>query len=317
MSYQEAIKYLATVELHASDGDVVMRIGYVSNLFFEHGEAQDKRIALAEIAADFDGMFGNKLTRYQELEGRRLKPIRPGYLERWRELARSLEPEKTFVVGAVGGGKEVFLDPIFLRGVGFRNSEDDEASFLEANFPIDYPPSDNPEAYISITKHWCSLLKPSHGTFGLALQFPENKGGGSGFAISAAVYIKRFPGFDFIDSLGYIVACKANFRNRIRGINWLTVLNDALVESFGGIDALRAKLGDLCVIHPYDGGIVIQAGPTPETGDFNRGVVPAAYRQVYHAIGGSLFRDYPVGIFMTRNQEDMAEATQAWLSRFE
>jgi len=48
----------------------------------------------------------------------------------------------------------------------------------------------------------------------------------------------------------------------------------------GGVERLRGLLSDAFIFHPYDGGLVIQAGPVPQTGDVNARNWPYLYAEL-------------------------------------
>jgi hypothetical protein len=91
--------------------------------------------------------------------------------------------------------------------------------------------------------------------------------------------MKRHPGFDFQDAGSFLMEA-ASINNRIKCVNWLTVLCDALVDELGGIDAMRNALEPACKVHEYPGGCLIQASGYPQLGDTYRNDIPAAYRLV-------------------------------------
>ncbi|MEJ2426854.1 MAG: DUF3396 domain-containing protein [Candidatus Thiodiazotropha sp.] len=128
--------------------------------------------------------------------------------------------------------------------------------------------------------------------------------------------IKRFPGIDFQDGVQLSLQARS-IHNRIKSINWLTVLCDALVEELGGLDAMRTALEPVCKVHEYPGGVVIQAGAYPQIGDTYRNDVPEAYRLVAHYTKSIRFESYRSGLFRVPHNLDKGEETQAWIRRFD
>jgi len=72
--------------------------------------------------------------------------------------------------------------------------------------------------------------------------------------------------------------------DRIKGINWLTILDESWVAKLGGKAALRAQLGPDIRVLDYPKGIVIQAGNEPRFGDVHRQEPMPAYQEVARAL---------------------------------
>jgi hypothetical protein len=128
--------------------------------------------------------------------------------------------------------------------------------------------------------------------------------------------IKRFPGFDFQNGVRFSLQARS-IHNRIKSVNWLTILCDALVDELGGLDPMRSALEPVCKVHEYPGGVVIQAGEFPQVGDTYRNDVPGAYRLVARYTKPIRFESYRSGLFRVPHNLDKGEETQAWLRRFD
>lgn len=102
----------------------------------------------------------------------------------------------------------------------------------------------------------------------------------------------------------------------IKGVGWLTILGTDLVEALGGRQSLRDALDDAVVIHAAQHGIVLQAGPTPEVGDVNRGERLPLYRDVFGAVGHLVQPLVADGMPFDMGRDDDEERTEAWLTRF-
>lgn len=121
----------------------------------------------------------------------------------------------------------------------------------------------------------------------------------------------RHPGIDIPDAANDAIL--TGFDN-VRGVGWLTMLDDDFVEKLGGVEALREALGDAAEVVEQERGVILKAGPVPQFGDVNRKEDLPEYRAVYAAIEPLLpdFGDAPClnigGDFESRNE--------AWLERF-
>jgi hypothetical protein len=72
--------------------------------------------------------------------------------------------------------------------------------------------------------------------------------------------------------------------NGIKGVNWLTVISDSLLDKLGNRQAFTAALPAAVTVHSYTGGLVLQAGELPQIGDTNRRNDPTAYHDVARAL---------------------------------
>lgn len=128
--------------------------------------------------------------------------------------------------------------------------------------------------------------------------------------------IKRFPGFDVANTVDFILEAQAT-HNRIKSINWLTVLGDDIVAELGGRERLRSHLEPTCTLHGYSGGIVIQAGERPQLGDIQRGDIPEAYRVVARVTRPVRFEQYDEALFRVPRGMDKRSEMLAWVRRFD
>jgi hypothetical protein len=158
---------------------------------------------------------------------------------------------------------------------------------------------------------WCAICQPVHGCAGFAFIFFSEQN-----SVYAMQMIKRFPGFDFQGGVDFIMESKA-VHNRIKSVNWLTVLCDALVEELGGLDAMRSALEPVCKIHEYPGGVVIQAGAYPQLGDTYRNDIPEAYRLVARYTKSIRFEGYKDYLIRVPHGLDDVEETLSWVRRFD
>jgi hypothetical protein len=105
--------------------------------------------------------------------------------------------------------------------------------------------------------------------------------------------------------------------NRIKGVNWLTVLGDEVLAELGGMAAARTALEPDCTLYEYAGGVVIQAGPVPQLGDTHFGLIPQRYRKVAHFTRPVRFENYRSSLFRVFPPLDGATEAVSWVRRFD
>jgi len=167
---------------------------------------------------------------------------------------------------------------------------------------------DDPKALVELTTSLWDALPLRSGQAGLALETtPYLKEQSHGHAIGISM---RHPGIDIPVAAndGIMIG-----HDRMRGVGWLTLLDDAFVAKLGGVDALTRAVGGLVTVIHAGHGVVLQAGPRPEPGDVNHGNPLPAYRAVYDAISPLM----PQGRVPPLNLDrDWLARTERWVHRF-
>lgn len=217
------------------------------------------------------------------------------------------------LMGRVDIGMKIdYVDP-YRANVTIRHKERHVLSNVNAHFQIcNDQGRSNYEVLLAATLRWCALAQPVHGSAGFVFIFESKQN-----SEHTQQLFKRFPGFDFLHA-GMFSMQARDIHNRIKGVNWLTVLNDALVEELGGRDKMHVALQPICKVHDYPGGVVIQAGAYPQIGDTWRGDIPEAYRLVARYTQSIRFEDYDQdGLFRVPEGLDDKEETLAWIRRFD
>jgi hypothetical protein len=197
------------------------------------------------------------------------------------------------------------------------NSEDEKRlSFHEASIPVS---NGKGKLHFDIWRDcvlaWAKRLRPAHGLAGLAILMSESTTDGPYIHPT----LKKYPGLDVQVSLDFSMEAE-NVHDRIKCVNWLTVLGDEIAEDLGGLVVLRNALEPECTLYPYPGGIMIQAGEAPRLGDVD---VPGAsellepYRKVAFITKRVRFMDYKDSLFRVDESLNGAEEAKKWVSRFD
>lgn len=192
----------------------------------------------------------------------------------FEQLAEEISPDKHFD-GCLYGFPDIehVSEPAMyhVSGIGAWSLDANENSYVYAHIPVSWAVGQGWDRFRDLVRRWCDILSPVHGTAGLSLLFAPIIG--SSYLKYAYGVLKRFPGLDYEEPDYWNNQVRDNIY-KIRTINWLTVLGDPLIEAIGGWETMRAALGEDCPIFDCEGGTIIQAGPEPELGDINFGVIP-------------------------------------------
>jgi Protein of unknown function (DUF3396) len=108
---------------------------------------------------------------------------------------------------------------------------------------------------------------------------------------------------------------KAVGQDAIKGVNWLTLLDNAFIESLGGLSQVKHSVGAGVDYVDLEGGTILKAGELPATGDTNRGDFLPLYKQVYRSVRPlvEIATERSVAFNL---EEDFVEKTEAWFRRF-
>ena len=189
-----------------------------------------------------------------------------------------------------------------------------ELSFIQGSMPVCDDEGENHFATLfAMTLAWCERHQPVHGSAGFCYALCTGIEPQARYTWAS---MQRFPGIDFFDPVTFPLRVKENY-NRIKGVNWLTVLCDALVAELGGVETLTHALEPECRVHPYRGGVIIIAGPVPQTGDTYSGFIPQRYKKVAAVTHPVRFEDYRRPFLKLPEPLDSMDATLRWIRRFD
>ncbi|KRA55690.1 hypothetical protein ASD85_20325 [Rhizobium sp. Root651] len=119
--------------------------------------------------------------------------------------------------------------------------------------------SRDPTGVVRLFIDACRDLRVFYAVSGMSLFFYSYAAGATE---KAYPLFRRFPGLLYEDGSNFTLEILRR-TDVIRDVNWLTAVNNELLERVGGLEKAREVLGDEIVLHPYEGGVVFQAGERP------------------------------------------------------
>ncbi|QHM71253.1 type VI immunity family protein [Mixta intestinalis] len=300
------------------------RIALGVELFIPPREQRQLYPALNQLAEDYYRRFAPWLNSYSLSGSSRVSLMRKDFLKKLANKMANLNYEASYdthlFYDDTGQGKIFNASPWQARFYGCGVNREDSLSSVVASIPV-CDEQGNPyfDTLLEMVLQWCNVVKPAFGTAGFCFSCS-----GPPSARYTWPLLQRHPGLDHMDDISFLVATtyvedkkRKYITNRIKGVNWLTVLGDALVEELGGLDRCREALEPECHVQPYDGGIVIMAGPMPQLGDTYQGIVPQRYRKVAAFTRPIRFEDYDGELIDVDEPLDSREATLQWIRRFD
>jgi hypothetical protein len=165
-----------------------------------------------------------------------------------------------------GGARVDDADPRRFVAVS-KCREERDLSYLSITLPVRWANEHSFEAFAQLTVDLCNFVGPTHGYGGLGV-VPHIAGFDAESIAPLFNLARRFRGLE-LDVPGVHEPWLSS-RDRLKGVNWLTVIDAEWVEELGGVGSLAARLGPAIALRPFTGGkggYVLQAGVSPRFGD--------------------------------------------------
>jgi len=295
-------------------GKAVMTFGLAARLIFRGGETRAVRETILDTLVDYAAWAGDRVTHFQRDGARSLTKLGPdGVRGAYAAECAKLDPEESNWAPVVLPKEPVANIGISAMLQNAWSAQRYPNSTLSAHFPAATARTE-PDALIARLLDWCGRLKPMQGVVGLSPLF--ELGMERSYPQVYWPFLSRFVGFDhdwgFAMSLGDVRA--------IKGVNWLTILDDGFVAELGGKAALRKAVGPEAEVLDWAGGVLIRAGAEPQIGDRNIDDWPEAYIAVNRALRPIRFEAYPstpMAFLKVPPPLDPVEETLKWVRRFD
>ncbi|WP_150526865.1 type VI immunity family protein [Roseibium sediminis] len=299
---------------HERTGKAYMRFAFTVELWFMEGWTLEKRQILVDLARYYFNLFHGKITHYQKDGATRYSKMRDDKFPNYYELLPSrLDADEYFHIYLRSSESDLMLYDFAALSVAENRKERRPLSYLQFRTPLAWVKQDIAQVTFAL-QEMCSKLNPTNGVAGLSPVFEPGREDPKYYF----PYLRRFPGFDWPNgSWGLAVGAE----RKIRGVNWLTILDEGYSRDLGGPAALAEHLGEDIHLHVYDGGVIIQAGPEPFLGDRNANIWPEHYRTVNRALKHLRFEAFkpsrtylkvPHGTALDAHDESLK-----WLRRFD
>jgi hypothetical protein len=295
--------------------------GFAATFAFEGGSTVQRRLDSLTMTEAFVRPFGDRFNHYHPPGGRSLRAgTVDDALARYRtqaEVARAEDTDGAVLTYLAKSADSASASQYLCRT--FWASKWDQWSTVVAAQPVGTVLDRGYEEYVNDVLAWCDVLRPAHGTAGLAM-IPNFGLGTRSAAMLAWPGLVRHPGLDWPDMSMWAAMVGRQEERHLRTVNWLTILDDAFVVRLGGRVALaEAVSGAGVTVRDWQGGVLLQAGAAPALGDTNDGDVPGAYRAVSAATRVLRFVDFKprYGFLEAPPPILSGEASVQWVERFD
>jgi hypothetical protein len=296
------------------DGHVTLRIGLLATMFVTEPWTRPVREAVTDAAEEYIRQFRPHL-RWAESSTSHMYPIESGKVPFPREWLPQHDAGKSWQLGFHGGESEQSASSFQVSGYGPHNVKKG-LGYLQFYLPLtwfaDHPSDTFPDFVLRVAKR----LRPLSGYAGIGVHEILDFYARQPFQGTVRQIAERFPGVEIDACISH-----GNYLGKgIKGVNWLTVLGDRWVQEIGGVDYLKIRLGEDFKLSPYDGGVMIQAGPKPQIGDVTLNRWPQHYvtlAKVLKPIQIKNHRPFHWGDGMGVQKSMDHAASLAWLFRFD
>lgn len=182
-------------------------------------------------------------------------------------------------------------------------------SQITCRFPLDFF-NDKAFSLRSLTMEWAEILRPDQGYAGLLL----TPCGDEPLALDILYLLYApdggFPGLNIHTPSSNI----KGLQDGLRCVDWLTVISGRWIERLDGEERVRQGMAHLPVT-AFSGGLILQAGDFPRSGDTHEEHYPHAYRAVAEVIEPIRKKNFPAA-FVPSSRLFTVEETREWLARF-
>jgi hypothetical protein len=286
-------------------------VSMLVTFFLPRGSDPQTRLAMAELVDEYYATTKTHL-RWAASESfpNTWQDLRKKSLSSCRDWVEQLSPRESFDMNLTGAEDTDDASP-FMFICLMRADYSPPLGFLSVAFPFSFLEQQPPGWYFQWIRSACERLRPLHGYAGFGLATSIDAAEADGALKLMYPYAARFPGLEIDDP----VALLFYLENGIKGVNWLTIVDDSLLERIGSRDEVRGSFSDLITVHEYGSGLIVQAGPVPQLGDLETGFVPQGYREAYRVLK-PLQAEHPDELIETPKGVDPLEFKDRWMKRF-
>jgi hypothetical protein len=309
ISFEEAVKGLDELSI-VEEGRVKLCIGLVCTVYFRKGNDKAQREKVISCFEQYQKEIGEKLIWGRHPTSGLPKKVAGSDVANLRKWVPKVALEEPLDLIFHGGQDVDDANHYSVRAL-VQQLYPDYISYFSVALPLSWVASKPQGAFTQLVVDFSDKLKAFHGYAGLGIIIHGNDYRNPEIIKNVRVFATRFKGLE----VDFPHNHARNTEHAIKGVNWLTVLQDCWFEKLGGVEKLKSEIGSDFVFHAYTGGQVIQAGPHPQFGDVNRAQELPLYKELSSALKPIRVQDYPWSF--AGGRQFTKEQAQQWLARFD
>jgi hypothetical protein len=293
------------------DGRVAVMVGLLVTVFFEHGVTRKVRETVADVAQDYIRLVQEHLRWTVPPNAKReiaFDSTHMGLPKKW--LLDYLDGE-SWSFDFHGGDAAKAASAFCIEGFG-SSAPDNDPGYLHISFPLLWFSEPAAGTFPEYVLKICQRIQPLSGYAGLGVLESTDGYARDKFQPIVRKIAERFPGLEVESRTAHTLYLGKG----IKGVNWLTILGERWIKEMGGLDSLRTCLGEPFGFYPYEGGVIIQAGPKPQIGDVQANRWPQHYVTLARVLKRIQIENHRPFHFGGPGRMDH-EASKAWLFRFD
>ena len=293
------------------DGRVALMIGLLVTVFFEGQGSREMRERVADVAQGYVDLVRDHLRWTVPPNARREYPINSARTRLPREWLPSHPDGEYWSFDLHGGETAKAASGFHVHGFGSQYI-DTGLGFLHLSFPLLWFAGPDAGTFPDYVLKVCQKIRPLSGYAGIGVLESDDGYVQDKYQPIVREFAERFPGLEVEARVEHTL----HLRTGIKGVNWLTILGDRWLEEMGGLEHLRTLLDESFGLYPYDGGVVIQAGPKPQIGDAQANRWPQSYVKLAKVLKKIQVKDHYPFHFGGPGRMNH-QASLAWLFRFD
>ncbi|SHF25055.1 type VI immunity family protein [Vibrio gazogenes] len=281
---------------------VLMTVCLNLTMFFRGGNTPEKRQAILAMLTEYQQMMQGKLNFTTNPQTGSWKDLRKKPYQAPHDWLPELSDQEWEFVYHGGQHHRDASDIRFLvLGQASWQEQHGDLGWVTVNFPLNFF-STSTETFQDVALRWIEALQPLHG-YG-AISTTHNHFDDHEYESLEVQLAEQYPGLDIPDYIGHGL----HLKEQIKGVNWLTIINQTHLDSIGGLSALETISG----IRVWQRGdnTLVQAAEQPALAK-----IPPSYYQ----LGALLAPVRSTTLYEPHYEEDgfTEEAYGQWLARFD
>ena len=314
LTSQDAAALVDLLCIRDKDGRPALRIGLLATMFLAESWTRPAREAVTEAAESYLRTFQPFLKWAKHPRTAHIHAIDKGKVPFPRDWLPQHEDGKAWEFGFHGGETSEAASEFQVNAFGSDSNKRDKVGFFQIYLPLTWF-AEQPGIFQDFVLSFAKRLRPLSGYAGIGVLESLDIYAQEPFQATVKQIADRFPGLEMDNP----AVSSLHTGKGIKGVNWLTILGDHWVQEIGGLDYLRVRLGEDFKLTPYEGGLMIQAGPKPQIGDAAANLWPSHYVTLAKVLKPIQIKDhYPFHFGDSRGPARMDhEASKAWIFRFD
>jgi Protein of unknown function (DUF3396) len=310
-----------SLSVQDDDGHVVLQPALLATLYFTEPFRREVREAVVSCCEDYFSWCGPHLRWALNPDTGLFEPYGEGNGSKPRSWLPILSDNESWSLAYHGADHYRGASAFSVRAVGTEERPHEVLGFLRISLPLLWF-TEGRGALSEVMHLLCRKLKPLSGYAGIGVIESPNRSISQEFEALVYRWAQRFPGLEVDYPTGHSIWLREGRpggKGGIKGVNWLTVVGDRYLAELGSVDQVEADLAALdarFLVHRFEGGAIVQAGPRPQLGDAERNRWPELYVKLakyLKPIRITEHRPFHSGLGMCFD----VERSEAWLRRFD